>query len=200
MIPQRIKIFIICFACSFLLLPASKSLCQDYMAKNIGIGIHAGSWKPNNLADEPSVFPFNDEAARLCSGLFILSPQFGNLSFRASIGLWSYTGEPAVYIIPFAIDIKQQLIKQSFFSPYICVGGTIYWGYEGKVYGLDDIFKKENELGYGVNLGFGFDLYITKHWALFTEFDFHYAKFRRVVGTTDDYSGSKLMGGFFFVW
>ena len=35
---------------------------------------------------------------------------------------------------------------------------------------------------------------------LLSEFDFHYAKFKEIIGVTSDYSGPKIMAGFMYVF
>ena len=190
-------IFVIACAVGFI----TTSFAQNSTGHNgLGIGFQIGSWKPNNLSDEPSVSPFGAKAARPYYGIFINSPSFGNFSIRASYGIWIFDELHTATIIPISLDLKHQLIGQASFSPYVCYGVTLYLGTEKRPQGLCDLVDTEYQSGFGINLGVGFELCFLEHWRILSEFDFHYAKFKEIIGITSDYSGPKIMVGFMYIF
>ena len=159
------------------------------------VGLMVGSWKPNTLSDEPTVSPFGAETAKPYYGLCITTPEIGSYALRIGLGLWAYDEAFQVFILPLTFDFKNYLIGRSSFSPYVNYGAALYFGAEKKLSGLADLTSSEYETGYGINLGVGFDWYLFEHFFVFAEFDFHYVKFKELVGSTADYSGPKLMAG-----
>ena len=172
----------------------------------VSLGIEVGSWKPNNLSTDASVSPFGLEGASPYVGIFVLSPWLSSFTFRATLGFWSQGKIAAladiesVTLLPVMLDLKYQLAAPSRLSPYVSYGVAAYFGSENKVKGLQAELRRHTEMGLGVNFGAGIDLLLARHWGLGAEFRYHYAKFSKKLGLTDDYSGPKLSAGVYYLF
>ena len=174
--------------------------------KNPGIGFEIGSWKPNSLKKEAAVSPFGVTGASPFLRFFVISPQFRDWTFRCSLGYWAQTqirelpDVGSVTLVLFMFDLKQRIIPESRLTPFVSYGISIFSGSEYSDEKWYQPFGKNQEVGFGANVGTGFDFLLGSRWVVTTEFCYHYVRFNRDVGRTDDYSGPKISVGFYYLF
>ncbi len=131
-------------------------------------------------------------------GILILKPWRWGMTFRSSFGYWKYCNdEPGlenitVEIGSILIDLKYSILSDVLLRPYVSYGGGWFFGNESNSGKTLFNNTRNLEMGFGINLGTGFDFQITQKIILAMEFRYHYVKFSRIVAFTDNYSGPKI--------
>ena len=167
-------------------------------------GIEAGAWKPNDLTSKPVLVPVGVDDATLFTRLIFNTPQVADWNLRLSLGFWGQRGIDdlpgirSVSIFMLMLDLKERIIPNLRLTPFVSYGVSVFWGAEHSENSNLNLFKTAGEVGYGVNVGAGFDFVLTQALVLTTEFSYHYVRFNRVIGYSDDYSGPKVQAGFYF--
>lgn len=157
------------------------------------LGVTAGWFKPNTLAAQASVSPFDSVASAPCCGVQLATPEFSGTTLRLSGGLWTWRNHGPLTMVPLALDVKHDLIQGLPFRPYVVYGGAVYWGWEGR---WRDVARRGADArGWGATLGVGLDVHLSRHWSLAVEFDYLYVMFKRELGGARDYSGPRLVLG-----
>lgn len=170
------------------------------------IGLEFGTWKPNNLRTTETPFTISPSSKYFYFGSFLLSPIRNNLQLRITIGHFNYykhdeiANKKTVFLIPVLADLKYLLISDSRLSPYVSYGVGLYIGDDKFSEIIESTDQKNTAIGYGLNFGTGFDLLLTKNWALGLEFRYHYLRFSDVLIFTDDYSGPKINMTLFYMF
>ncbi|MGQ9561375.1 MAG: hypothetical protein ACUVTG_09645 [Candidatus Oleimicrobiaceae bacterium] len=162
------------------------------------IGTHLGSFKPNCLATQPSVSPFDEEAARPWSGLLLATRAFSGTSLRLGVGCWSKGGEEPITLVPVALDVEHELVPGLPVKPYVAYGVAAYWGWTVGWRHLAG--QPPTARGYGATLGVGLHLSLARHWTASTEFDLLFVKLRRPLAGHDDFSGPRLSVGLLYLF
>lgn len=162
------------------------------------IGIHVGSFKPNCLAPQPSVSPFDEQAARPWSGLLFATPAFSGTSLRLGVGCWSKGGEEPITLVPVALDVEHELVPGLPVQPYVAYGVAAHWGWTVGWRHLGS--QPPIARGYGATLGVGLHLSFARHWTASTEFDLLFVKLRRPLAGHDDFSGPRLSAGLLYLF
>ena len=154
------------------------------------IGLAGGWFKPNSLAEQASVSPFDSLATAPWFGVVVTSPPFSGTSLRLSAGCWAHRKQETQTVVPLAIDVKHELIQGLGFRPYVTYGGALYWGWE---MGWKEVWRHPAQTrGWGATLGVGLDVKLGRRWTVAAEFDYLYIMFRRPLGPAKDYSGPRL--------
>ncbi len=157
------------------------------------LGLAGGWFKPNSLAAEASVSPFDSLATGPWFGLVLTSPPFSGTSLRLTAGCWAHDGQQPLTVVPIAIDVKHELIQGLAFRPYVSYGAALYWGWEEE---WQRVWRRPAQArGYGATLSVGLDIRLGGHWTAAAEFDYLYIVFRRQLGPAKDYSGPRLWLG-----
>ncbi len=157
------------------------------------LGLVGGWFKPNTLAQESSVSPFDSVATSQWWGVQLTSPGFGGTTLRLSTGMWTWRRQGELTILPLALDVKHEVIQGLAVRPYVAYGGALYWGWEG---GWREVGRRPGEArGWGATLGVGLDVHLSRHWRAAAEFDYLYLMFRRDLRQARDYSGPRLLLG-----
>ncbi|MBC7187980.1 MAG: hypothetical protein H5U38_13180 [Calditrichaeota bacterium] len=157
------------------------------------IGIVGGWFKPNCLAAQASVSPFDSVATAPWFGLMLSSRAFSGTSLRISAGYWAHGGERPLTVVPVSLDLKHELVQGLPFRPYVAYGGALYWGWEAKWQEVRG--ARPRARGWGATLGVGLDIKLGQHYSALAEFDYLYIAFRHELGRAKDYSGPRLMLG-----
>lgn len=171
-----------------------------------GIGLEIGSWKPNQLKKESAVSPFGVAGSSPFFRLSVTSPEINDWTFRFSGGYWSQTkitdvpNVGSISIILLMLDLKQRIVPQSRLTPFVSYGVSFFVGNESTSPNKHFPDSDDPEVGYGANVGAGFDLLLAKHWSATIEFCYHYVRFNRSIGRTDDYSGPKISTGLVYIF
>ena len=172
----------------------------------LSIGLEFGTWKPNNLRTTDTPFTISPSSKYYYFGAFILSPIRSNLQLRVTLGYFNYykydemSRKKNVFLLPALADLKYLLISDSRLSPYVSYGVGLYVGDDKASQIMESSDEKNTAIGYGINFGTGFDLLITKNWAVGLEFRYHYLRFSDVLIFTDDYSGPKINMTLFYLF
>lgn len=189
-----------------LLSPFARADSEQNQFKKPGIGFEIGSWKPNQLKNESSVSPFGVSGSSPFFRLSFTSPEIEDWTFRFSGGYWSQTeiedvpNVGSISILLFMLDLKQRVVPQARITPFVSYGISFFVGNESRSPKKRYPDSDNPEVGYGANVGAGFDILLVKHWALTIEFCYHYVRFNRDIGRTDDYSGPKISAGFIYLF
>ncbi len=172
----------------------------------LSIGLEFGTWKPNNLRTTETPFTISPSSKYFYFGSVILSPVRNNLQLRITLGYFNYfkrdetVYKKSICLIPVLADLKYLLISDSRLSPYVTYGVGLYIGDDNLSQIMSSAKNKNTAIGYGLNFGTGFDLLMTKNWALGLEFRYHYLRFSDVLIFTDDYSGPKINLTLFYLF
>lgn len=184
---------------------AQSGTCQEKNSfRKLSLGIEFGTWKPNNLRTTGTPFTLSFSPKYQYIGFFCISPVSENLHLRATLGYYNYyrrnnnASKQSIYLIPFLADLKYFLISGSRICPYVSYGVGAFIG-AGSASRLFSFGKNSQQIGYGLNLGTGFDFLVTRHIAIGLEFRYHYLKFSEVLVFTDDYSGPKINLTIFYI-
>ena len=167
------------------------------------IGIEAGAWKPNDLTSKPVLVPVGVDDATIFSRLIFNTPRLADWNLRFSVGFWGQRGIDdlpeigSVSIFMLMLDLKERIIPDLRLTPFVSYGVSVFWGAEYPEQRDFKLFETAGEVGYGVNVGAGFDFILFPSLVLTTEFSYHYVRFNRIIGYSDDYSGPKVQAGFY---
>jgi hypothetical protein len=157
------------------------------------IGLAGGWFKPNCLAAQASVSPFDSLATAPWLAVVLSSRAFSGTSLRLSAGCWAHGGERSLTVVPVSLDFKHELVQGLPFRPYVAYGGAIYWGWEAQ---WREVRRAPPAArGWGATLGVGLDVKLGRHCSALAEFDYLYVTFRQELGRAKDYSGPRLMLG-----
>lgn len=163
-----------------------------------GLGIEYGRWFPNNLNIKPNLSSMKQVNDNPYIGISLSKPWRFGLSFRSTIGYWKYYKEQpsemneGVKIISILFDVKYSLLTDVLLQPYVSYGVGSFLAY---VSDKDNYFFELNnlsEMGFGINIGAGFNFQLFKKLSLALEFRYHYVRFNQVILFTDNYSGPKV--------
>ncbi|MDW7681089.1 MAG: hypothetical protein SCK70_11025, partial [bacterium] len=192
-------------SCYFLMLWVSLFVihCQQVVGQEkaqpprLAVGLEFGHWTPANLISDPTA-TLKDAHKNPYLGLVLLKPWRFGLTFRVSGGMWSYAEQDEaqhqqrVKIASLLLDLKYDLLSDVFLIPYVTYG--VGWFLGDKQQSKTDYFhfKDESAVGFAINAGTGFELYLSQRLCFAMEFRYHYIKFNHVVVFTDNYSGPKI--------
>lgn len=172
-----------------------------------GLGLEVGHWRPNDLSDDVTLTPLKKAKKHPYVGILILKPWRWSMTFRSSFGYWKYCNdEPvpenmAIEIASILIDLKYSILSDVMLIPYVSYGVGWFLGNESNSSGETLLYNtKELEMGFGINVGTGFDFQISQKIILAMEFRYHYVKFNRIVAFTDNYSGPKISLGIIYLF
>ena len=174
-------------------------------SKRFSLAFEIGNWQPHSLNDEPRFNTFGAAGATPYYGLTFSTPLMSELELRLSIGYWSLRDLEKTETVhsltlhPICMDLKYRLVPDYRLSAYVMYGGGIYWGIENDTTPLNTKLHKARG-GWGISLGAGFDLSITKKFGVGMSFQYHMVQFKEQLGGVDDFSGPKitLMVFYFF--
>ncbi len=187
-------IFIIIIICFFFNTHAIAD--EEHSLLNGSIGLEIGIWKPSSLDDNPTK-PFkNIEGADPCFGLSLVSPAFQNWAVFVTLFQWKQqdvfekTNIESINLRHISAGLKNYVLSNAPISPFVCFGMSCIWSQE-KTFESD---KKTSldRAGYGFKAGAGIDFQLFSHSSISTEFEYHYARFNKTVGLTDNYNGPKF--------
>ncbi len=164
---------------------------QGFLSTEIGI------YKPYSIDANPSK-PFkNVQGAKPFAGIAFQSPMWKSTAFRVTIFQWQQENViknnslETVTLRHLSCDLKNYIINQYRISPFTTYGLALIWSREAPTISTGQKVPLDRA-GYGVNVGAGVDFQIATHWGFSAEYQYLYAKFEKVVGLTDNYSGPKL--------
>lgn len=172
------------------------------ISRRMALGGIIGNWQPHSLNDEPRFTGFGAAGATPFWGVDFTLPIGWDTGFRWSIGYWSLRNLDKVETVhsltlhPLSLDLKYWLVPDDHLSAYVLYGGSAIFGAENET----SPFGKRihlNRVGWGVNLGAGFDLGLSRRLGLSMLFQYHYVRFKQPLGGVDDFSGPKIAGEFF---
>ena len=176
---------------------------EKHLPKRIAFSVELGNWQPHSLNDEPRFTTFGAAGATPYWGLAIATPLGWGMGLRLSVGYWSLRDLEEVETVhsltlhPISLDIKYWLVPDYRLSAYVIYGGGIYWGIENETEPFGRKLSKARA-GWGLNLGAGFDIALTKRLGLGMAFQYHYVTFKESLGGVDDFSGPKITGMIYF--
>jgi len=162
-------------------------LTNSQVSAGVGLGLHAGLWKPSSLDTDPGN-PFATlQGSGPSYGVLLLTPTWQGFAVQLSAWGWHYSIDRDDHEIAFlhlAVDIKHLLLTQTRLRPYATYGVAWLWGNE------QDVALKR--AGLSVNIGAGLEGSLTQHWSVGVEYQYLYLILQRSIGSTDNYSGPKL--------
>ncbi len=173
------------------------------MAKRISIAVEIGNWQPHSLNDEPRFTTFGAAGATPYVGLAFGAPLGWGMGLCLSIGYWSLRDLDEVETVhsltlhPITLDLKYWLVHDYRLSAYVMYGGGVYWGIENETEPFGNKLSKARA-GWGISLGAGFDLALTRRLGIGMAFQYHMVVFREPLGGVDDFSGPKITGMAYF--
>ncbi|MBN1542537.1 porin family protein [candidate division KSB1 bacterium] len=181
------------FAILLLLSSFDPGLAEEKYFSRGSIGLQYGLYKPSSLDSDPADLLKRIEGASDALGFFIVSPSWNGIALRLQAFQWRYDDPPhsvfgeKITIRHLAAEIKQQILSTTTISPYVTFG--LAW--IGGCHEQDDSDSCTNQSRTnGLDVGAGIDLQVVSHLSLALEYQYLYVKFDRLVGPTDDYSGS----------
>ena len=169
------------------------------ISKRVSLSCEAGNWQPHSLNDEPRFTTFGAAGATPYWALSFAAPLGWGMGLRLSVGYWSLRDLEEVETVhsltlhPITLDIKYWLVPDYRLSAYVMYGGGVYWGIENETEPFGKRLRKARA-GWGLNVGAGFDVAITKVLGLGMAFQYHYVIFERPLGGVRDFSGPKITG------
>lgn len=179
-----------------LLLLSSSHLVAHEGLSSAMIGIDAGNWKPSALDAAPENPLRRVDGASYYIGLTGTTPSIGGFAVRFSVLQWQQsdlagrTNKESVTLRLFSASLKNSIIPDSPLTPFVTFGLGTIWSRE--VPALSKGKVPLDRAGVGIDVGAGLDFLVRKNWALALEYHYIYAKFAKVVGLTDNYSGPKI--------
>jgi hypothetical protein len=158
------------------------------------VGLEVGTWKPAAIsADrplEPNVLP----GTRALLGFSIGSSVRSDLDVLVSAQYWEQVELPAnsiatrVRILPVGLHFRHHLAEGSWLSPFADYGAWALLGAQK----LALTSQWDSQSGYGVSLGAGMSVLLGRTLMVIFRGGYLYAKFPRILGQTDDYSGTEF--------
>jgi len=182
--------------------PPVDSQTKD-ISRRFALGCAVGNWQPHSLNDEPKFLGFGAAGATPYFGLDFTLPVGGDLGFRLSFGYWSLRDLQKVENVhsltlhPVYLDLKYWLVPDNHLSAYVLYGGGVVFGAENETSPFGNKIHLAGA-GWGVNLGAGFDLALSRRLGLSMLFQYHFVRFKQPLGGVDDFSGPKVTGEIFY--
>lgn len=190
--------YILCFC---LMVPMTIHSQESSESSKLGLGLEIGSWKPSEISESASLTLLEDVKKNPYFGAMLLMPWRWGMTFRSSLGYWSYSTKEAVdpkksiEIISILVDLKYSILADVIVNPYVSYGLGWFVGSEKDVKSDPQV-----EIGIGINVGTGFDFKISQKFFIAMEFRYHYVKFNRTIVFTDNYSGPKISLGIVYLF
>ena len=179
---------------------SSNVYTQDKDLPNrVSIAFEVGNWQPHSLNDEPRFTTFGAAGATPYLGIAFAAPMGWGMGLCLSLGYWSLRDLEEVVTVhsltlhPITLDLKYWLIHDYRLSAYVIYGGGVYWGIENETEPFGTKLHKARA-GWGLSLGAGFDLALTRRLGIGMAFQYHYVVFKEPLGGVDDFSGPKITG------
>ncbi|HEX9934578.1 MAG TPA: hypothetical protein VGB38_05215 [bacterium] len=172
-------------------------------SRRMVLGGTIGNWQPHGLNDEPRFSNFGSAGATPLFGLYVFLPLGGDTGFRLSAGYWSLRNlnkvesAHSLTLYPLSIDVKYWLVPEGRLSAYVLYGGSAVFGIENESVPFGKNLQ-EARSGWGVNLGAGFDLVMSKRIGMGVLFQYRFVRFQHPLGGVDDFSGPQIAGEFLF--
>lgn len=198
------NVLIKCALLTVFIIPASVSVANAQSAEvsffnRLSIGFEYGTWEPIKLRNSDDPLKLSIKGENAYAGISVIAPLHGQLHLRLSLTRFQHSEEPqankTLTLYPALFDLKYSLVSESKLSPYVSYGVMVSFGRDNEASEV----SIDRELGYGLNLGTGFDLLLLEHLALGVEFRYHYLKYNNTYVFTDDYSGPKINLGLLFL-
>ncbi len=176
-------------------------------AKKHKLGLLYGQWQPNMLKSEKSASVFAGTAnSTPYLAINFDHDLYGAVAFHLSLGYWAHLYEESaqkntMVIIPLELGIEQQLIDNSPISPYVLYGGGMLFGTTLAGNRLNKFqISRLSERGFELFLLTGLRFTPFRFINLDLSFGYLYAKFPRVLGIGNDYSGVRAVVGMNYVF
>lgn len=175
------------------------------MYARAGIGFDMGTWKPSKLKEENTSTPLGVPGGLPFYRIYVTTPQLGDWILRLSCGYWgqsdieNQSDVQSIGLTLLMCELKHRIVPQSRFTPFASYGLTVFLGSESPENKHYQWFNPVKEVGYGFNVGTGFDCLFFRKWIATVEFCYHFVRFQEPVGLTNDYSGPRITAGFSFV-
>jgi len=186
----------VCILLIFWLAGTGSVLGKD-MSECWSVFLELGNWQPHSLNDEPRFSSFGAAGATPYVSFGGYIPIFSELGLKISIGYWSVReldeieSVHSLVLHPVHFDLKHWLVPDSRLAAYVIYGGCMYWGVENESDPFGERLQKAR-LGWGVNLGAGFDLALFRNFGIGMTFHYHLSRFSHPLGGVDDFSGPKI--------
>jgi len=183
----------------FAILSAAGTGACRTISQSVSLGLLVGNWQPHSLNDEPRFTGFGAAGATPFFGIGLTVPLGGDIGLRCSVGYWSLRDVKKIEkvhsltLYPVALDFKYWLVPDDRISAYVQYGGGVVWGVENETTPLGDKIRLARA-GWGVNLGAGVDIAVTRRWGAGMLFQYHFVRFKLPLGGVDDFSGPKIAG------
>lgn len=183
--------------------PSRAGSQEKELAKRISIAFEVGNWQPHSLNDEPRFTTFGAAGATPYVGVAFAAPLGWGMGLCLSLGYWSLRDLEEVETVhsltlhPIILDLKYWLIHDYRLSAYVMYGGGVYWGIENETEPFGEKLHKARA-GWGISLGAGFDLALTRWLGLGMAFQYHLVLFKEPLGGVEDFSGPKITGMVYF--
>ncbi len=169
---------------------------------HFSLGCEWGSWKPINLQSTGKSSSFKSLNENLYISGFAVAPLSKGLLLRLTVGYFRHHAPEhrydTIHLFPILFDTKYQLVTESRLSPYVSYGVASCATMPDS--GKFAVFNRQTRFGFGLNFGTGFDLLLTKHWAIGCEFRYHYLQFPKTVVITNDFSGPKINFSLYYLF
>jgi opacity protein-like surface antigen len=160
------------------------------------VSCELGLWKPSSIDQYPSK-PFkNIDGVDMTKGLGVTSPSLYSLAVKLGYFYWKQRyqleseARQNVSIRHLSIDIKYMIVNSPRINPFATYGLAFIWGKEGSTTQSDP--SSFSYLTTGFNVGAGLDFLMLRHVGIGVEYQYLYAKLKKKVGQTDNYSGPKF--------
>jgi hypothetical protein len=167
------------------------------LSRRFSFTVEVGNWQPHSLNDEPRFTTFGAAGATPFYGLSVLVPVGSDLGLRFSVGYWSLRDLEEVRHVhslilhPVTLDIKYWLVPDYRLSAYVLYGVGMYWGVENETSPFGKRLVKAR-VGWGADLGAGFDLALRRNLGLGMAFQYQYVRFKEQLGGVEDFSGPRI--------
>ena len=175
---------------------------HPYIAHRFAVSVDVGNWQPHSLNDEPRFNTFGAAGATPSLRLGLTLPVGHGSGIELAARYWALRDlDPtdqvhSLTLIPVSLNLKHWLIPDCFLSAYVIYGASIYHGTENETAPLK---LTTSGKGWGVNLGAGIDLQLSRHFGAGFSVTYYYARFTEPIGGVDDFSGPCISGRFYLL-
>jgi len=181
----------------FFLIPTEKSSAQkrEGVMNRLSLSFGIGNWQPHSLNDEPKFDTFGAAGATPSIRVGITIPVGLASGLELTTRFWSLhdLDEPeqihSLSLVPFTLNLKHWLVPDYLLSAYVIYGASLVRGFENQT---DPLTLSTTAKGWGINLGAGLDLTISRSLGAGIAFTYHYVRFSKPIGGVDDFSGPNI--------
>lgn len=171
------------------------------LPRRYSLSVEAGNWQPHSLNDEPRFNTFGAAGATPYFGVSFYMPVFRRIGLSVSSGYWSLRDVSRVESVhsltlyPVTLCVKYWLMSDDRLAAYASYGGGVYWGIENESEPFGRVWSLARG-GWGVIVGAGFELGLTRWLGTGMNFEYRLTGFRKPLGGVDDFSGPKITAMF----